>query len=548
MLKKKQVAITPNQEKKMGIMISPKNSEASKARWANPSSHPVSWVLLMSLVILSVPMPLVEAKMPDFHMKKPTKVSPDLSSVTLEKTPPKELAQLTQITVNTEKGLQLRDALQWVKQTHPDLRLARLKLQQSQAKFLGTQGAFDPKLAGGFEYRQYNNSTAPGKQKEAYLSDNAVSLLTRYGLILESGYRTTRGDLSSSVSPVGQGGEIYTNFIMPLLRYRGTNPFSVAEKQAALDLKKAALDLQLKELQIQQKTGETYWEWVASKRLLDTSIKLLDLGTTRVSQVRKRVNAGDLPEIAFVEVQKEVQKRQGQVAKDTLNLKKTEIKLSLLLWNQEPKDGRLDVLPQWSPKEPHLPKPDALDLTTMKESGKLAMLKMHPRLLSFPISKEIAQLDIDLAKQAFLPKLDAIVSPSYQLGQEGIGAAIKAGIKYEIPLRYRTATGKLRYAELDLQSLDVQYLFAYQELSAGLEQVLAELEAQWGIYNAAVGEWKTAQALEKGERTSFEMGDSTLFVVNIRERETADAYRKVIESEQDFHQAVLRYLVLTTQI
>ena len=486
--------------------------------------------------------------MPDFKMKKPTKVSPDLSLVTLEKTPPKELAQLTQINVNAEKGLQLRDALQWVKQTHPDLRLARLKLQQSQAKFLATQGAFDPKLAGGFEYRQYNNSTAPGKQKDAYLSDNAVSLLTRYGLIVEGGYRTARGDLSSSVSPVGQGGEIYTNFILPLLRYRGTNPFSVAEKQAALDLKKAALDLQLKELQIQQKTGETYWEWAASKRLLDTSIKLLDLGKTRVSQVRKRVDAGDLPEIAFVEVQKEVQKRQGQVAKDTLNLKKTEIKLSLLLWNQEPKDGRLDVLPQWSPKEAHLPKPDALDLGSMKESGKLAMLKMHPRLLSFPISKEIAQLDIDLAKQAFLPKLDAIVSPSYQLGQEGIGAAIKAGIRYEVPLRYRTATGKLRYAELDLQSLDVQYLFAYQELSAGLEQVLAELEAQWGIYNAASGEWKTAQALEKGERTSFEMGDSTLFVVNIRERETADAYRKVIESEQDFHQAVLRYLVLTTQI
>jgi outer membrane protein TolC len=184
----------------------------------------------------------------------------------------------------------------------------------------------------------------------------------------------------------------------------------------------------------------------------------------------------------------------------------------------------------------------------MKESGKLAMLRMHPRLLSFPISKEIAQLDVDLAKQAFLPKLDAMLSPSYQMGQDAIGAALKAGVKYEVPLRYRTATGKLRYAELDLQSLDVQYLWAYQELSAGLEQVLAELEAQWEIYNAALGEWKTSQALETGERTSFEMGDSTLFVVNIRERETADAYRKVIESEQEFHQAILRYLVLTTQI
>jgi outer membrane protein TolC len=533
----------------MAAMTKEKSLEASKARWVKPNNPPCLLVLslLCAGLTLSISPLFVQAKTPaPVHKNRVATV--DLTPVNLEKIPPKSLAQLTHLSVHQEKGLQLKDVLQWVKQTHPDLRLARLKLQQSQAKFLATQGAFDPKLDGGFEYRQYNNSSAPGQQKDAYLTDNAVSLLTRYGLMVETGYRNNRGDLSSSVSPVGQGGEIYTNFILPLLRYRGVNPFSVAEKQAALDLKKSALDLQLKELQIQQKTGETYWEWVACKRLLDNSLGLLDLGKARIVQVRKRVNAGDLPEIAFVEVQKEVQKRQGQVAKDTLNLQKATLKFSLLLWNQEPKDGRLEVLPQWLPQEAHLPKPDALDLATMKESGKLAMLKMHPRLLNFPISKEIAQLDVDLAKQAFLPKLDAMLSPSYQMGQDAIGAALKAGVKYEVPLRYRTATGKLRYAELDLQSLDLQYLWAYQELSAGLEQVLAELEAQWGIYNAALGEWKTAQALEKGERTSFEMGDSTLFVVNIRERETADAYRKVIESEQEFHQAILRYLVLTTQI
>jgi hypothetical protein len=96
--------------------------------------------------------------------------------------------------------------------------------------------------------------------------------------------------------------------------------------------------------------------------------------------------------------------------------------------------------------------------------------------------------------------------------------------------------------------LDLEYVLVYQALMADLEQTLADLEAQYVMYTAATGEWKTAQALEAGERTQFELGDSTLFVLNLRERESTEAFRKVIESEQAYHQAMIRYLVLSVQI
>ena len=472
----------------------------------------------------------------------------DLSPVTFISPSPAGLEPLTQLVVNPQEGLQLRQALMWVKQTHPELRLARLKMQTAQAKLLVSQGAFDPKLSGNAEFRRYNNSSAPGKAKESFLSDTALSVLTRYGLQLEGGYRTARGDLSSSVSPVGDGGEFYTNLLLPLWRYRQINPFSVAEKQAILELQQAALGLQEKELQLQQKMGDAYWEWVASQRLQMTSQQLLRLGQTRVLQVQKRVSAGDLPTIANIEVQKEVQKRQGQVAKDTLNVQKARIKLSLLLWNSAYTKGRLDFSDTWTPPEVHLPQPLAPKRSDLSESARLSMLQRHPRLLSFPISKDIAQLDVDLAKQALLPKLDAFLSPSFQTGDNGIGPALKAGLKYELPLRNRLAKGKLRIGELNLEALDLEYVLMYQALMADLEQTLADLEAQYAMYTAATGEWKTAQALEAGERTQFELGDSTLFVLNLRERESTEAFRKVIESEQAYHQAMIRYLVLSVQI
>ena len=515
--------------------------EALNPMLANRNSAVISLSWLIFLGMLGLPSQ-------SLALSNPFKNKADLSPVVLESAQKPKMQSLTQLTVDAEKGLQLRDALQWVKQTHPDLRLARLKFQQAEAKLLATQGAFDPKFSGDLYYKRYNSSTEPGKEKDSIVSDSAVSVLTRYGLILEGGYRSARGDLSSTVQPVGEGGEYYANVIMPLLRYRGVNPFNIAEKKAVLALKQAALELQEKELAVQEKAGEVYWEWVAAKRLQQISQQLLDLGKMRVAQVRKRVDAGDLPEILFIETQKEVQKRQAQVAKDTLSLQKASIKLSLALWNTELNDGRLNILPTWTPKEGKLPTPQAIESAKMQESGKLALVRMNPQLLTFPLSQDIAKLEVDLAKQAFIPKLDAYLSPSVQTGAEGIGPALKAGVKYEIPLRNRLGRGKLRIAELDVLAVDIEYALAYQRLTARLEQILAEIEGQYAIYLASRNEWQTNQALERGERIRFEMGDSTLFVLNIRERETAEAFRKVIEAEQAYHQAILNYLILTVQI
>ena len=59
---------------------------------------------------------------------------------------------------------------------------------------------------------------------------------------------------------------------------------------------------------------------------------------------------------------------------------------------------------------------------------------------------------------------------------------------------------------------------------------------------------KLAKKLEEGEREKFRLGDSTLFLVNSRERSSAEAQMKLIDLKVKYHKAVLIYKAVTAQL
>ena len=59
--------------------------------------------------------------------------------------------------------------------------------------------------------------------------------------------------------------------------------------------------------------------------------------------------------------------------------------------------------------------------------------------------------------------------------------------------------------------------------------------------DAARQEVRLARDLERLERTRFELGDSTLFFVNLREQATAEAALREIDALADYHKAMAAY-------
>jgi len=67
-------------------------------------------------------------------------------------------------------------------------------------------------------------------------------------------------------------------------------------------------------------------------------------------------------------------------------------------------------------------------------------------------------------------------------------------------------------------------------------------------WNATLTEVKKAQQVEEGERQRFSAGDGNLFLVNLRERATAEAKMRLAEVHIDYLQAQAAFRAVTCSL
>jgi outer membrane protein len=437
--------------------------------------------------------------------------------------------------------LTLDEVLALVESNHPKLLGADAERRVASAKRLEKQGAFDPVINFGSDFLRYNSTSRPGSLLEARTNDMEVEWLTRSGVKLFAGSRYNFGNVKSPLSATGEAGEYYVGVKVPFLRGRGINEKAAAERQALIGEPLAAEQLTLTRLELQLKAAEVYWEWVAAKRKLDVARSLLELAKVRTDAVRERVAAGDLPRIDTTEAEQEVRRREGGAVKAERDLQKAAFKLSLFLWDA---GGQPMSAPTAANVPPSLP-PPARFADEREVEGQRVALERRPELKIISLSRDITQVDLVLGRNRRLPAVDFTFSPGRDTGPGGVGATLKAGLTISLPLRQRTAEGQIEAAQLKMQKLDFDLQNQRQAILVEVRDALNAINTTYERYRAAEQEVRLARELEEGERTRFSFGDSTLFLVNQRERATAEAENKLIEIHAEYEQAVAAFRAVT---
>ncbi len=443
--------------------------------------------------------------------------------------------------------LTLDEVLNTVELYHPKLRGAGAQRQIASAKRLEKQGAFDPVFTTGADFLRFNtefdSKLKRGKVGTTELADAGVEFLTRSGLKIGAGTRFNLGKVKAPLSPTGNAGEYYLEFKLPLLRGWRINEKSAAEQQAILGEPLADTEFQATRLELLLKASNAYWEWVAAKQKLEVARNLLSLADFRARAVRDRVTAGDLPQIDATEADLEIQRRQGGLVKAEREFQKAAFKLSLYLWSP-------NGLPAPIPQEANAPRstvpPVNYDQDKI-EAGTRMAAERRPELKAIVINRQISQVDLDLGKNQRLPALDLAFSPGRDIGAGGIGNTVKAGVSFTLPLRQRTADGRIAAANLKLQKLDLDLTHERQRITTEVLDTVSAINTAYNMYLVALQEVNLAQQLEQGERTKFALGDSTLFLVNQRERAFAEARIKLIEMQMEYEQAVAAFRAVTVQ-
>ena len=428
--------------------------------------------------------------------------------------------------------LTLTNVISSALRNHPLMKATEEQIEQAKGELLSAQGAFDPAV------KAETNGYLIGDYSGSYQNFGIDLPLQTWGSRIGAGYRRGGGSfpIYDNFYETNNSGEIQAGVEVPLLQNRDIDKRRATIEQAVLEKVIATNNIEQRRIELQKVTTMLYWDWIAAKKKKDIYQEILKIAEIRNNQIQERVKSGDLPEFDLVDNQRAVLQRKTQVLSMESLIRKADFELSLVYRDDE--GNPINVESMNTPQELN---------NDIKIEIRDVNLNISNALNDRPELKKILQqlkqneIEQNLTKNQLLPKLDLQSVVSKDLG-EGSSTRdegeIKTGIKFEVPLFMRTQRGKLEKLESKERELTAIKTFTEQRVSTDVQDALVAIEIAEKKLKIAKEEVKYAKTLEQGESTRFDLGDSNLIFINIREQATADAKTREIDAIVDLNKAL----------
>ena len=432
-------------------------------------------------------------------------------------------------------SLTLQDFLGLVRQNHPLARQADLLPEQARGEIRMARGAFDPVVSGQLDFKEYDGST--------YYSyrDIGLKIPVWWAGTLSAGFEETDGRYFSNDRRTPTDGLAYAGISIPVLRGLLLDERRATLRQARLlrDLNAAAQVAAINKLLFS--AAKAYWDWVQADlqaRLLTEGLALAEF---RRQGIIDRYDNGDAAPIDTVEAWAEVLRRRASLAEATLNIQNARLQAENFLWT--PDDAPLEI--------PETLRPvtgtwvDASIPPALAPDTLLAFaLTNHPDLRKLQAKQAQLDIDLTLARQGVLPVLDLEYKPILwpnRSGNTGVDAVqplyrnnYKYGINFYIPLFLRKERGKLLLTNLKVRENQLDIQQTRRDIETGLRQSINNLRGWSGLVRTQTSNAAALTTLLEGENEMFRQGESSLFLVNQRERALLDARLKLVEYQTKF--------------
>ncbi len=436
-----------------------------------------------------------------------------------------------------DTSLQLQEVIDSVVTSYPLLEAALLSRSVAAGELLSTRGEFDLKLKGG-------GTSGPLGFYETNRFGAGASQALFSGGELFGGYKVGRGNFQPwfGERETNDGGEFSVGIAVPLRQNRQIDARRAAIFRATYGRDAVEPDIQTQRIAFIWEASYAYWQWVASGRNNQIARSLLEIAQQRNEGLSKRVDMGDLPRIELVDNERLIVSRQATLIGTQRKLEQSAIKLSLFLRTPE---GRPIVAAE-SRLPADFPEASAVDSEQLESDIELAMLN-RPELVSLDFLRR--QLDVDLseARNLYLPSVDAGLFASQDVGGAASSSRdkspfeLEASLQVSVPLQRRKARGKIQAIEGKLQQLSAKIGFTQDKIITDVQQVYAARLAAYDRIAKARESLALARTMEQAERRKFDLGDSNLLLVNLRELATADAAKTVLQAMLDYFQAQTDY-------
>lgn len=426
----------------------------------------------------------------------------------------------------------------WVENYHPISLLSNYEVELAEERIRVSRGGFDPMLFGNFKEKDFKNT-------DYYERLNAgIEIPTWMGLSAVAGFEENSGVFLNPEGTVPDRGlfnaGIKANLGAGLLM--DDRRAALRQAQVGLDMGRNQRQLLLNDLYLE--ATRAYFNWAFADQLLQVAEEALDVANFRYDFVVESFRLGDLPAIDTVEAYTQVLNRIYRLREaqndwvEAINL------AAAYLWGEDL--SVINIPPGIYPELEREP------LSLITDDLPLDIPSSHPELLLVRNKRSILDIDRRLFSQKLLPKVEVSynvlaenISPAdfdeYFDGAQFFGNNYTFGAKVAFPLFIREARGKLgaTQVKLDINQAEFENKLALLEakLNAGLVK-LSNIRDQVNIYEQNV---EYLNILLEGERELFNIGESSLFLVNSRET-------KLIEGYQIYYSLIAKEKITTAEV
>ena len=420
--------------------------------------------------------------------------------------------------------------LGYVKKYHPLVKQADLKLNEAQANLMQARGAFDPKIEVDFNEKQF-------KDNQYYsILNSSFKIPTWYGIELKAGFDNSEGIYVNPENTLPNSGLTSFGISVPV----GQGLF-INQRMADLRKAKIARNLNVAERNLQAveviyEASVSYINW---KRSFD-EVKLyetyLENALIRYDGVSKLIEQGDKPAIDSVEAGIAVKTRRLNLEDAKLKLTKAKLDLSNYLWleNNVPLELKDDLTPEITLSK------TIKEVLQINELNPID-LNNHPKIKALDAKIAMLKVDKKLKANALLPKLDVsynyLSEPSYIDNYRF--EDYKIGLNFSFPIFLRKERGSLKLADLKIQDSEFGLQFERKNLENKIkaqQQEIVSLQKQQDYNDKLVKDFTT---LLNAEDRLFEMGESSLFIINSRENSLVSSQINEIALENRYLNAVI---------
>ena len=424
----------------------------------------------------------------------------------------------------TDSILAYNDFMQQLVVYHPLSQKADLMVSSAKAGLLEAKGGFDPVLGFKKSNKNFNGTSYYDKDVAS------VSVPVPFGLDLVLGAERASGPyLNPELTP---GAISYIGIDLPLLKGLWIDERRAVLQKARLNFEQSEQARQLAFNELAASAAQSYWSWKEAYHLYLLTDNTLQSARQRMNLLRTLQANGDRSEGDTIEVFVQVNQLQLQRDEQYTRYVNATINLTAFVWDETIYDGLINKVSVPPTNQWGLPEEAAI-LGWLTERGNTDAL---PALRWYDSKLAMLHVDKKYKQQALLPELKLstrLLSKNIYtftgLDRFYFTENYNLGINFKMPLLFREGRGGLQQAKIKILDASFDRDLKLREIINKRTTLLNEFNLLSNQLINVAGLINAQQRLYKLELSKFNLGESSVFLVNSREQKLLELKIKEIE-------------------